>query len=184
MLYTLAFLVSFSFQQQTAHVDTIVVHDSVDVSLPGELLDQMFYPKRAYLSSPKEPGGPTEIDSIRVGNQEIDKGNQNWYLVVYDKKGIRRLEGNFYDQFPCGKIIQYSEKGKISAEGNYQMAFSKKPVSGDGEKEQHFFSVRTGTWKFYNEKQRLVREEDYGTGGKIMATRYYDPKGKLTREEK
>lgn len=183
MLHTLVFLLSFSFQQQAA-IDTIVIHDSIDISLPGDLLDQMFFPKRAMLSSPKGTGGPGGIDSIRVGNQLINKGGQAYYLIVYDKKGKKRLEGDFYDEFPSGKMIEYDEAGKIFAEGSYKMIFSKKALSTSSLGEQHFFSAKTGTWKYYGLKGRLVREEDYGTGGKIIAKRFYDGKGKLIREEK
>ena len=53
-----------------------------------------------YFDSSKVGNG--YIDSIKVKFQVINKGNQDYYLVVFDSLYRKRLEGMFYDKFPNG----------------------------------------------------------------------------------
>jgi antitoxin component YwqK of YwqJK toxin-antitoxin module len=136
--------------------DTITITDSTNSVT-------WFYPGRSVLV-PKLATNPF-VDSIRVGIHIINEGNRQYYLIVRDKKGNTRLEGNFFDEFPDGHVIEYDAKGKISAEGNYRIEKLKKPeqvVRTGGKKFGKYYSSRKdGTWKYYNTNGRVLKEVKY-----------------------
>lgn len=90
-------------------VDTVFVTDSTGI---------YSMPQRTCIPIDLKHG---YLDSIRVNNQIVNKGGQYYYLKVLNPGGVLILEGNFFDQFPCGTLITYNENGQILDSMNYEL---------------------------------------------------------------
>lgn len=157
MLLAIAF--TFSSLVCEAKIDTIRIN-----------LDHQtgnFFPSRccAHSSSKVGPKTFSYIDSIRIGIHEIRKGGQRYYLMVYDMKGVKRLEGEFFDEFADGKVILFDATGRKAGEGHYKMTEYNRPRTmcrSRGKRlRKNFYTVQTGTWKYYDRKGTVIREEKY-----------------------
>lgn len=139
----------FLINNSKAQIDTIIVHlDSTcqDSTYSGIM------PKRVHRSVASKTGSSYDYkDSIRVYCTVIDGFNKNYYLIVYGRDGTKYLEGNFFDEFANGHVINYDNKGRLTSEGDYE-------IKGRG-KGRH--SVLTGTWKYYNTKGKILRYEKH-----------------------
>lgn len=141
-------------------IDTLIITPTFDAKEVVRL-----YPGRG-ITTPKDKNQPKYIDSIRVMWTQINKANQRYYLIVINKRGIKRLEGTFYDAFADGWVIEYDTAGIKKAEGNCELIKLKKPVTlsnTNGVKAiRRFKSEKVGEWKEYyatGETQYIVKYE-------------------------
>lgn len=112
-----------------------------------------FMPSRMHyvMTSKTGSGGYEYTDSVRVCDSALSVYNLNYYLIVYDKNGAKRLEGYFYDQFAVGHCINYDWKGRKTSEGDYK-------IKGKGKRK---YSAFTGVWKYYNANGDIIRTEKH-----------------------
>jgi hypothetical protein len=150
--------------------DTVIIIDSVDSDIR--------FPQRVCFF--KKRGGKPAIDSITSAGIAINKYMQNYYLIVINKKGEKLMEGDFFDEFACGKIIEYKTPGKKSLEGSFIMTrFERKECGVIKE----YTSDPTGTWNYYGPTGILVRTMTYDPLKKTTAIKNYNAKGKIISEE-
>jgi hypothetical protein len=111
-----------------------------------------FMPARVYYAiASKTGGGSSYMDSIRICGTIVNAYRKNYYLVVTDRYGVKRLEGNFYDEFAAGHCIHYDDKGRKTSEGEYKMITKRK----------YAYSKQTGKWKYYNSSGVLIKEQKH-----------------------
>lgn len=105
------------------------------------------------------------IDSIMVNFIVIEKYNTSYYLILRDKKGTIRYEGEYYDEFPNGHVIFYNRNGTKKSEGDYKVIHLKKPkkvANGGGYKlYKQRKSVKSGQWKYYNWDGVLLKTKNH-----------------------
>lgn len=125
-----------------AQVDTIVVH--------ADTICNNFMPVRIHYAVTSKYGGGYEYDdSIRVCRMIIDVYNKDYYLIVFDKDSVKRMEGFFHDEYANGHSINYDYKGRKTSEGDYEMI----------RKRRYTYYRKTGMWKYYNANGDLIRQE-------------------------
>ncbi|HEY6161948.1 MAG TPA: hypothetical protein VI112_12015 [Bacteroidia bacterium] len=164
----LSFLTLFIPSALLSQIDTVIVTEN------SKGLVQ-FYPGRSAMMS--KGSNDISIDSIRViplTGTCINQYNRTYYLIVRDEKGNKRLEGNFFDEFPDGHVIEYDAKGRESGEGEYKLKNGSDMVWRAGGKKyrKKFHSVKDGTWKYYNEKGMLLKENFFDDGKLISSKKY------------
>lgn len=133
-------------------IDTISVKDSLgQYQLESNKYIEIGWPTRANVSNKLSFITPYQ-DSIRSCGYMIDKFNQLYYLKVYDKNGILRLAGTFYDCYPIGYIVSYNYHGFKLSEGEYGRIKNKW-----GE----IIYAKIGEWEFYDVRGRLKKKYNY-----------------------
>jgi hypothetical protein len=134
-------LLTVLLRAQPVTTDTISIH--ADTACGN------FMPSRMYHSVQSKLGdGYSYTDSIRVCGTVVNGFNTQYYLIVYDEQGVKRMEGNFFDAFANGHCIHYDSKGRKLSEGNYRM-------KGRG-KRRH--SKQKGKWIYYDPKGNVRRK--------------------------
>lgn len=133
-------------QLSNAAIDTIIVH--VDTVCND------FMPHREKIVVPaKTDEEKTEYyDSIRVCGQIVEGFRKHYYLIVYDKQHVKRMEGTFYDHLADGHCITYDYRGRKISEGGYKLVRKKRT---------YYPSVKTGTWIYYDISGGILKKETY-----------------------
>lgn len=119
-------------------------------------------------SNPNVPKGTlggifVSWDSIRIADQVILKDNQFYYLIVIDSKGYKKFEGEFYDEFPCGKFISYQLKNEIESIGSYKLIspekkqWSYRSIKPKKFTYKEYYPIKVGEWDYYNFKGDLLK---------------------------
>lgn len=131
--------------ESIAQTDTVVVR--------ADSICNNFMPIRSHIAVATKygPGSYEYTDSVRVCDSILNVYNSYYYLIVYDKNGIKRLEGSFYDGYANGHCVNYDVKGRITSEGDYK-------IKG---RHKRKYSVMSGTWKYYNANGDLIRHEKH-----------------------
>jgi hypothetical protein len=138
--------------------DTIIIIAGYETS---------FFPWRGCMTANSKggPDPPPYIDSIRVCSQQVNKGWQRYYLIVKDKSGKKRLEGEFFDEFADGKVIIYDRTGKKTEERHYKVSAYNKPRTicrKDGKRlKKNYYSRSAGTWRYYDRSGKVIKEEKH-----------------------
>lgn len=91
-------------------------------------------------------------DSIRVCGQVIDGFRKNYYLIVYDMQGVKRMEGKFWDHLANGHCINYDFRGRKVSEGDYKLVRKKR---------YYYPSEKTGMWIYYDLKGGIIKKEQF-----------------------
>ena len=105
------------------------------------------------------------LDSIMILEDTIFKSNQSYYLILKNKRGQKIMEGDFFDQYSNGKIIEYHYNGNKKFEGTYKLVKLEKgkKVCKSGKQKilVYWESERVGEWKFYDLSGKLVDTKNY-----------------------
>lgn len=142
----LLLVVKFAYCLNAANADTITIH--------LETACNNFMPHRQHVVI---PATSTEEkveydDSIRVCGQIVDGFRKNYYLIVYDMQGVKRMEGSFYDHLAEGHCISYDFRGRKTSEGDYKLV----------KKRGYYYpSVKTGVWIYYDLKGGIIKKEKF-----------------------
>lgn len=79
-------------------------------------------PLRMHYGVQSKTGGGYEYnDSIRVCGKIVNGSNRQYHLIVYNEKGIKKLEGDFFDQYANGRVTFFDDKGELYCYRNYKM---------------------------------------------------------------
>jgi len=178
-----------------AQLDTVVIYDTI-----GTLGD----PYRSCQFIDKNNG---YLDSIRSTDQIINKGNQNYYLKVFNPDTVLILEGDWFDSYPSGLYLAYNSDGLLTDSAYYSLVKLEKPLKykckaksnlgGRSYKFDAFFYYNsTDVYpKFHHEyslgkkiKTIIYRQDgrtvqEYNTRGEIRKTYSYDLKNRLISNE-
>lgn len=128
-------------------MDTLTVHATSDCS------DFMPHRKHIVLSPDSPDEEPIQYsDSIRVCGEIVEGFRKNYYLIVYDKSGTKRMEGNFWDHLANGHCINYDFRGRKISEGDYKLVKKRK---------YYYPSVKTGTWIYYDISGKVIKKEEF-----------------------
>lgn len=87
------------------------------------------------------------------------------YLEFYTIEGRKTLEYHqktLDNTYTNGEWIDYRDDGTIQVKGNYTLI----PQNGEGqvERKTQWQSVKDGKWYFYNEKEDLIKTENWKKG--------------------
>jgi hypothetical protein len=136
------------------------------------------------------------IDSIKFEQQIIDYYHQYYYLKIYDTDSVIRLEGLFFDVYPCSILYTYDIYGEILSFGKYELyQFIKPKVIYKAKKRrrtevlpwsQSYYSLKTDLWVVKELKRKTVTQTRYNNKERTKMTIMYDFRGKviLEKEEK
>jgi hypothetical protein len=136
----------------------------------------------------------TYIDSIRFEGTLINKAYSNYRVMIYDADSTLRSEGPFFDQYPCGLIINYDKKGDTLSYGDYKLYRHKKPKSQFKNKNSrrktstkwlfYFYSRKDGKWTSFDRKRKTKTVEVYDNENGVKTLKTYNSKGKIIFEDK
>ncbi len=86
-------------------------------------------------------------------------------IINYYESGGKQLRKNWCGGMVYGKWEEWYENGTIKTEGQYAERDPEK-------KRQYVISKKVGTWKYYNEEGKLVKEEFYKDGSLVNTISY------------
>jgi hypothetical protein len=125
------------------------------------------------------------FDPIKVSEQTINKAEKPYYLISFDKNRIKRIEGNYFDQFPNGVAIEYDSVGNKRLEGQFELRLYKKPRTVAKSRiyklKQKYYSNPIGTWTYFSDNGKIMRREEFNKKSIEITT--YDKDGKILKLE-
>lgn len=87
------------------------------------------------------------------------------YLEFYTIEGKKTLEYHqkiLDNTYTNGEWIDYRDDGTIQVKGNYILILQN--GEGQGGRKTQWLSVKDGKWYFYNEKEELIKTENWKKG--------------------
>ena len=148
-----------------AQVDTVELNNT---NLYGSFL---YFPQRSccFTKGKTKQGqrfqAPAVLDSIMYNTDTIDQGNQYYFLSVSNSEGQIIFEGDFFDEYPCGKIRVYHYNGNVRYEGDYELFRLKKKKRRCGKGQNAIFeyleSKKVGLWSYYDPSGKLIKTKKY-----------------------
>ena len=129
-----------------------------DVSVLGLDLKRPFDYVYVYSENFCEDGSLKWKDSVNVSGVRT--------TVSYHCNHNKKIQYTHNDANNFGKYQEWYENGQLKMDGQYNETVSNDSLTYFGA------SKEQGTWKYYNEEGKLVKEEIY-SNGKIIATKEY-----------
>ena len=92
--------------------------------------------------------------------------NEPYNFVNYYCNGNKYFKGRIYENgYYIGLFEKWYKNGNLQEKGEY-LDWSKI-------EDKKYKSIKIGTWKYYNKKGRLEKEEIYNNDGKLIKTKEY-----------